>query len=134
MLDYNQVKSIEKSEFDKRRIPSNVLQDDTKFSVTTAEVKERIERILDVNPGTLGEEIYYFQKGSCANGHDLSMYDFVFTALIDAGHSKSLVLHTLVGNKYVLNAPRRVRCSTCSDMSVQGHAYSMEKYACGSNP
>ena len=57
------------------------------------------------------------------------MYDFVFTALVDAEHDKSFVLHTLVGNKYITNRPRRIRCSNCATVGPE-HEYSMTKYSC----
>ncbi len=32
-------------------------------------------------------------KIDCECGRRLTMYDFVFTGLVDAGHSKSLIVH-----------------------------------------
>ena len=32
-------------------------------------------------------------------------YDFVFTAMIDWGHPKSFIVHTLFGSKYIIIQP-----------------------------
>ncbi|WFS68235.1 hypothetical protein CFBP4996_19670 [Agrobacterium leguminum] len=133
-MNYNSVQSMEEIEFNKKRVSDHELEDSNKFEVTSSDVKARIERLLDVLPGTLGDTPYYFQSGACPNGHKLSMYDFVFTALIDAGHHKSFILHTLVGTKRVVNAARLVRCSVCAEWSPSGHAYNMSNYACSSDP
>jgi hypothetical protein len=58
------------------------------------------------------------------------MYDFVMTALIDAGHSKPLIVHTFLGNKLVLNLPRPIRCSNCARTNPDKKYWSGESYGC----
>ena len=43
---------------------------------------------------------------------ELGLNDIVRTGLDDAAHSKSAVLHTFLGNKYVVQSGRGVRCTS----------------------
>ena len=61
------------------------------------------------------------------------MYDFTFTALVDANHTKSFILHVLLGNKKVVQNARRVKCSECGGKTDIFHKYRMgSNYACKS--
>jgi len=124
------MKGLEAGEFEARKFDDKQLSDRTKFSETTQEDIERIELLLDVRSGVLGAGPYYFSVAVCPNKHRLTMFDFVFTALVDAGHSKSFILHALVGNKRFVNPSRKVRCSTCAAVTEKGAYYAMRAYQC----
>jgi hypothetical protein len=134
--DYNLVRSADPADFDaaeKQRPASGWTKSD-------AEDVGKIERLLDVEPGTLEGLDFKVQRADCSNcGKRLTMYDFVFTSLVDANHTKSFVLHTFVGSKNVLQDPRPVRCSACGTIAEkeagpQGRlvvfAYSSRRYRC----
>ena len=129
VMTYTAVVSLSPEEFEKRRIQPTDLADQQKFTCSDATDIANLERLLDVQPGTLTHEKLYVQRSACGCGRTMTMYDFVFTALIDAEHDKSFVLHTLVGNKYITNRPRRIRCSNCATVGPE-HEYSMTKYSC----
>lgn len=133
MDDYNRVISRTAEEFNALKTPDSELDDPEKFTRSDPEDVSAIERLLDVKPGTLAGDSYYFAKVHCQCGRLLTMFDFVFTGLVDAGHSKSFILHTLVGAKYVLNQPRVVRCSACARMTAERHSYDMKRYGCHEN-
>ena len=117
LVDYNDVIGVSPEEFRER---SACLREDvndpSKFTRADDEEVAKIERLLDITEGTLlsREDDFYLEYMRCECGRVLTSYDFVMTALVDAGHSKSIVLHTFVGNKFVLNEPRPVRCSQCA--------------------
>ncbi len=121
MADYNQVRSVSQSEFD-RAAPSKAdLEDPTKATKSDDEDIAKMERLLDLKNGSLGAEDYYLERIECGQcGRVLTMYDFVFTGLVDGGHSKSLIVHTFLGNKLVLNDPRPIRCSACGQVQAPG--------------
>jgi len=131
--DYNMVKSLSKEEFEKISIPPDILTNPEQYTVSSDEDIKNIERLLDVEHGTLGREPYYFENVGCGCGRKLTFYDFVFTALVDAGHTKSFVLHTLIGSKYIVNRARITRCSNCGTKTKGSTTYSMKKYACTVN-
>ena len=128
MVDYNNVVSVSLEEF---RATSEcdftedgrVVADPDRFTKSDEEDIAKMERLLDLMPGTLSGQDYYLERLQCECGRILTMYDFVFTGLVDAGHSKSLILHTFVGNKLVINPPRKVRCSECGRLSIQAGGY-----------
>jgi DNA-directed RNA polymerase subunit N (RpoN/RPB10) len=126
--DYNLVNSVTPEEFNKLTSEEG----DIKYNVANDEEIKKMERLLDVEPGTLAAagpfKLEDVQCTSC--GRTLTMYDFIFTALVDANHTKSLVLHTFVGSKFVVQRPRPVRCSACGTMGVLAHKYLMRKYTC----
>jgi hypothetical protein len=96
-----------------------------------------MERLLDIQPGTLAAAgPFKLEKGQCDFcGRTLTTYDFIFTALVDANHTKSFVLHTLVGNKLVIQRPRPMRCSACGTVSRVAWKYRMPKnYSCAGVP
>jgi hypothetical protein len=130
MLDYNRVVSLSAEEF-KRLTPSvSDLRDESKFTRSNDEDIAKMERLLDLREGALAEDQYYLQRVECGCGRLLTMYDFVFTGLVDAEHSKSLVVHTFVGDKFIVNAPRRVRGSECARITDNECNYKMDKYSC----
>ncbi len=126
-IDYNLVKPATEEFFEKTEI-----KDYSKFNESDDEDIRSVERLLDVWPGTLtAAGPYYIEKGECAScNKTFTTYDFVFTALIDANHTKSLILHTFLGNKRVVQRPRHIRCSRCGTMDVDFTSYAMGNYGC----
>ncbi len=131
MIDYNYVASVSDEEF-RSALASigcevtdegGVLAEADSFTRSDAEDIAKMERLLDLMPGVLSGQDYYLERMQCACGRILTMYDFVFTGLVDASHSKSLILHTFVGSKNVLNPPRKVRCSECGCLSARAGGY-----------
>jgi hypothetical protein len=127
-IDYNAVESVSAEDF-RAAVACEVAEDGRivadppGFTRSDDEDIAKMERLLDLMPGTLAGQNYYLGQSQCECGRTLTMYDFVFTGLVDAGHSKSLILHTFVGSKFVLNPPRRVRCSECGRISAKAEFY-----------
>jgi hypothetical protein len=131
-IDYNDVVGVTEEEFWDRARYCAVLAGRTErdaevdadiyrhFTKSDEEDIAKIERLLDVREGTLTCEDNWLERIECECGRVLTIYDFVFTGLVDAGHSKSLILHTFLGTKYVLNRPRAVRCSNCARIHQGG--------------
>ncbi len=129
-LDYESVKSITKEEFDLKVGFAHV----GKRKASNPEL-ERVEDLLEVQRGILSSLDFYMDSLSCQScGNELGIYDFVQTAIRDAGHSKSLILHTFVGKKYILNEPKRVVCSRCGEYSHKLMKYSCALYGCDPEP
>lgn len=129
-LQYNLIDSVDDTIFN-AEIGRHDFTDANKFTVAADDEVKRIERLLDAREGTLSTDNYYIEKTHCQCGRTLTFYDFVFTALVDAQHSKSFVLHTLVGTKKVINAPRFVRCSNCARLTDHKIMYGMPRsYLC----
>jgi hypothetical protein len=117
MADYNFVRSITQEEFEQAKPAQADLEDPMKSTKSDSEDIARMERLLDLKDGALGGDQYYLERLECVQcGRLLTMYDFVFTGLVDAGHSKSLIVHTFIGNKFVLNDARPIRCSACGQL------------------
>lgn len=128
--DYNRVTSTEPEYFRSVSEKSD-FADETRFTRSDLEDVRKIERLLDVRDSTLNGDKYYLERYNCVCGRTLTFYDFVFTAVLDANHSKSFILHTLLGNKLVLNSPRMVRCSSCNRISEKQVRYGMpSSYLC----
>lgn len=132
LITYDTVQSITEEEFLKKTIPRSEFENPEKYTKSNEEDISKIERLLDVREGTLARDSYFLQKYICPCSRSLTIYDFAFTALIDANHNKSLILHTLVGAKRIVNKPRITRCSACSRQSSTPLTYSMEvnQYGC----
>jgi len=117
-IEYNDVAGISEEEFREKSVCfTEDIADSYKFTRSDEDEIAKIERLLDVREGTLQGEDYFLERIQCECGRILTSYDFVLTGLIDAGHSKSLILHTFIGNKFVLNEPRPIRCSACGRIS-----------------
>lgn len=89
---------------------------------------KRIERLLDLREGVLAEEDFYVSKADCKCGRRLTFYDLVLTSLTDSGHSKSFVVHTLLGSKYFAQPTRQVKCSACGEVHLLD--YETDRYGC----
>ena len=125
-LDYNDVVGVSEKEFRARAacVAPDFVLDRNVWTKSDEEDIAAIERLLDVTPGTLSrDDDYLVARVDCECGRLLTTYDFVFTGLVDAGHAKSLILHTFVGSKFVLQQPRPIRCSSCGRMSRAAEAY-----------
>src|SRR5262245_38758967 len=85
--DYNLVKSRTPEEF--KALTSN--KGNVKFNVADDEEIKKMERLLDLLPGTLVPAgPYHLEAVQCAScGRTLTTYDCIFTALVDANHTKS---------------------------------------------
>jgi hypothetical protein len=126
-LDYNAVVGVSEAVFRDRATSCDAanLADSRKFTKSDDKDVARMERILDARPGTLSRcGDHFLERMECEScGRLLTVYDFIFTGLVDAGHSKSFILHTFVGTKFVVNEPRRVRCSACGSLSRRAGIY-----------
>jgi hypothetical protein len=128
--DYNMVNSLSEEEFRKRSKPK-ALKDINKFTQSDASDIDKIEALLDVRPGVLRGDQFFLERIDCKGcGRTLTIYDFVFSGLTDAGHNKSFILHTLVGNKFVINTARVIRCSACATLTTKAALYHMPTYDC----
>ena len=128
--DYTMVKSADEVEFSTLAAIGDYTNPD-KYTKSSPEDIAKIERLLDVRMGTLSSDEYYLQKVECQCGRLLTFYDFVFTALVDASHPKSFVLHVLTGTKKIINDARIVRCSNCAQQTGYKIMYGMpSSYLC----
>lgn len=129
-FDYQNVKSVDDETFIKAAASHN-FEDESKYTKSDAEDISSIERMLDAREGILAAEEFYLEREVCECGRNLTFYDFVFTALLDAQHSKSFVLHTLIGTKKIVNQARTMRCSACSRLTGRQIMYGMPaSYLC----
>lgn len=130
LIDYNSVTSVSAEEFETLMPDAAELTDSSRFTESDPEDVAKIERLLDVKEGTLGDEAYYVERIECACGRIPTTYDLVVSGLVDAGHSKSVILHTFVGNERIVNPPRPIRCSLCARIHP-AHKYLMPSgYTC----
>lgn len=122
--DYASLRSISFEEF------SEKMKSFDKSDATQSDAADlaSIERVLDLMPGLLGGREFYLSKAVCTCGRKLTFYDFVLSALVE-GHGKSLVAHTLIGSKYFLQPPRKIRCAACA-RTLDGEYYSCGQYGC----
>lgn len=92
---------------------------------------DAIERLLDVPSGTLSNNAYFFESDACrcACQKKITMYDFVFTSLVDAAYSKSLVLQTLFSAN-ILKKPKNIRCSSCGRSGLYMSKHKISYYGC----
>jgi hypothetical protein len=128
--DYASVKSVNDEEFAGRVIAPDVLERDY-LRADKADMA-RIERFLDLDEGALDHRGPYFLKiGDCRLcGQPLRVSDFILTAMLDASHPKSFVAAVLLGDKKIVQKPRKVRCSCCGTLSQDEGQYFMGDYAC----
>lgn len=129
-FNYTQVRSLSKQEFEKRMAKPRELNNPKLFTKSDGDEVQRVERLLDISEGTLQGVDQFVERVTCECGRVLTMYDLVFTALVDADHDKSAVLHTMIGSKFVVNPPRQIRCSACSRMTPKAHRYKCRGYGC----
>ena len=124
--DYSRLQSVPDDVFKKAATASEALLVDA--TVSDPDDISRMERLLDLMEGTL-KGSFRFQKLHCARcDRLLTFYDFVYTSIVDAGHPKSFVVHTLVGSKRLTNRPRQIRCSSCNTVTPKDGVYWHETY------
>lgn len=127
--DYGKLESVPDDVFQKAGAESAPHLIDA--TVCDEEDIRRMERLLDLRQGVLEGSTLRLQKANCGScGRLLTFYDLVYTAIVDAGHPKSFVVHTLIGSKRILNKRRKIRCSTCNTVSDGEHVYWGEDYGC----
>lgn len=115
-MEYQRLQSIGQAEF-QRLMAACLAQLDAATMSDEADVG-RIERMLDLKDGALKGHVLHVQHEYCSGcQRQLTFFDVVHTALVDAGHSKSFLVHTLLGSKYLVDKPRPVRCSACSTVT-----------------
>lgn len=118
-LDYNKVKSLSNDDFDKIKLDINKIKSDPNYSKVQPETLASIERFLDLKPGVLKEIEGYIQKQNCSHcKKEITLLDKVITAMVDAEHSKSFMMHTMLGNKRTLSQIPVVRCGNCGTVMV----------------
>ncbi|MGA5492557.1 hypothetical protein ACPCTG_32715 [Streptomyces pseudogriseolus] len=125
-------RSVSSEDFKSLTPSAAALADPGRFTRSDSEDIAKMERLLDLQEGVLAREVrdFHLERIVCEEcGRLLTTYDFVFTALVDAGHSKGLIVQTMLGNKLVLNVSREIRCSNCSRINARGD-YTMPNYAC----
>ncbi|MCW5203809.1 MAG: hypothetical protein QTN59_03330 [Candidatus Electrothrix communis] len=114
MSYYYLIKSMTEDGFGELRFVDN--GQESRISRVKKSDIEAIECLLDVRPGTLSNNAYFFESDACKCQcqKTITMYDFVFTSLVDSAYSKSLVLRTLLSTNFVARkAPQKIRCSSC---------------------
>ena len=112
-MEYSRLRSIGPDAFQRQMAACLALLADATMS-DEADIG-RIERILDLKEGTLKGRVLHVQRQDCSGcQRQLTFFDVVHSAVVDAGHSKSFLVHTLLGSKYLVDKPRLVRCSACS--------------------
>lgn len=132
-MNYTLLVSAEKHEFERIRAkyyPDSLLKDPSKFTFADEEEIKKIEKLLDTEEGTLSKLEDYTERYECSCGRILTTYDAVFTGLVDATHSKSFILHTLVGTKYIVTKAHQIRCSNCGELSCRPLGYAGHHYEC----
>ena len=127
-LSYEDVKGVSSETFNSRAIKLT-----SKHRKTTPEELRQVEALLEVQLGTLENLNFYMEQLTCEScNKEFGLYEFVRSAIRDAGHSTSLILHTFVGTKYILNEARFLRCSGCNNISRTAVTYTCQnQYSCG---
>lgn len=127
-MNYEDVKGVSLETFNSRatNLPDNCRK-------STPEELRQVETLLEVQSGTLSNMNFVIEQLNCETcNKEFGIYDFVRSAMDDAGHSTSLILHTFVGTKHILNAARYLRCSNCDNISKTAAVYRCNNhYACG---
>lgn len=117
-LDYNRVRSMSEEEFSSYKIDIEEIRNSDEYIKTDLATLEKIERFLDVKKGSLKDvESYLLDKKCVGCGKNLDLFDKVMTAVVDADHSKSFILHTMLGNKKTASRTEFTRCSSCGEIS-----------------
>ena len=124
-LDYARVSSVGIEAFNAMRVKHRI----NEYTKSDPSDLQKIERLLEARDGLFKNENFYVKRSTCNCGHTLTFFDFIYTALKDAGHTKSFVLHTLVGSKFVINQARPLRCSECDTLS-EPLDYITPQYCC----
>jgi hypothetical protein len=127
---YDRIKSASREEFDELRRKKNL--DEGRFTTSTENDLRSIENLLDLQRGVLDGKIFRIESAACSScGHQKTPYDFFSSALKDAGHSSSFLVHVIFGRKLVINEPRPIRCSVCGFLDQNSpEDYGWDNYEC----
>ena len=97
----DRVEDATKEEFRKHAKSVEELRADPTYRSASPEELAEVERILDVQSGVFSGAEFFRQAASCSDcGRHPGFKDVVNTPMMDAKHSNSAVLHTVVGNKH----------------------------------
>ena len=133
-VKYDLVEGVSEDEFRSEVKSVEELAVDDSYRMADDEDIRAVENILDVRSGTLSGLPFYIKKAECEKcGKPTEMKDVVKTAIEDAHHSKSAILHTLLGNKYIVDRPKHIRCSNCDNVLEVAGSYATIMYGCSSN-
>ncbi|WP_152970857.1 hypothetical protein [Rhizobium ecuadorense] len=126
-LDYDKVSTVLPEEF--ALLLSNFRAD--RFTKSDVFDLKKIELMLDLRPGILNNEEFYLELHDCGNcGKRLEFSDFVYTAMKYGNHSRSFIVHTLLGNKLIRNEHRTISCTNCNTVSDKPLNYMTNGYGC----
>ena len=126
--EYSALSGIRADEFKQRM---SACFDKNKATKSDSDDIKKIEDFLDLKRDALKHEEFYVSDGTCGKcSRKFTFYDHVIGSVTDAGHSKSLVVHTLFGSKHFIQPPRPVRCSACNTISVDVLTYETSAYGC----
>jgi hypothetical protein len=127
IFDYEQVTTVSSQEF--ALLCSSF--DLNRFTKSDAIDIRRVELLLDLREGVLADEELFLETYQCQGCRKpLVFSDFVYTAINDARHSKSFIVHTLLGTKLIRNKHRSSRCTNCDTLSVKPLNYMTNAYTC----
>ena len=130
-FEYDSVIGVSEEEFRKQVKSVDELRADKDYRVASPTELQKVENLLDVQNGTLDKIEFFVKRANCEScGNELGMNDVVRTALTDAKHTKSAVLHTLLGNKYVIDRPKGIRCAKCDTLQLARSVYASMFYGC----
>jgi len=133
-FEYDLVEGVSEEEFRQKVKSVNELKSDNDYRLASQDELQKVETILDVQKGTLNQVKFFVEKANCQKcDAELGMNDVVKTTIEDAGHSKSAILHTLVGSKYIVDRPKNIHCAHCSEVQEIAGSYASALYGCQSN-
>jgi hypothetical protein len=121
--EYSKLPSLPADEFQRR------ISKFDKKAATKSDAKDiaKMERLLELRPGVLGKDEFYVSNVKCTCGRQITFYDLVASSLME-GHSKSFVVHTLLGSKHFIQPPRKITCVECG--TVHTLDYCNDRYGC----
>ena len=132
-FEYDLVNGVSEEEFRTHVKSVDELRVDKDYRVASPTELREVENLLDVQNGTLDKIEFFVKRANCEScGKELGMNDVIQTALTDAKHSKSAVLHTLLGNKYIVDRPKEIRCGKCNMLQLAHGVYASPFYGCSS--
>jgi hypothetical protein len=124
--NYSEITSLSKSAFDELIRGFDV----SSSTRSNEDDLARIEEFLELLPGTLDGKEFLVGNGFCPNGHQLTFFDHVYSSIKDGGHSKSFVVHVLLGNKLFVQEPKKMVCHICNERSEKPIDYRTTSYGC----
>lgn len=127
-MDYCDIKSCTQKEVEEQALTLEKARKDPSMRKATEEEIQKLEDYLEVQRGVLKNIEWWGSDVKDNDGSNIGILDFVRTAVEDSNHSKSFILHVLIGNKHIINPPRTIR--TSSGLELAGHTYSTLVYHC----